>query len=146
MRRRIRNRRPAVKTRATAGLVTVAICAALLSGCGGSSKPGYCSAVSNLKSSIKALPSTDVVSGGLNALQASVSKVQTDAQAVINAAQSDFPSESSALKSSVTALTDTAKQLKSGPSTATLVQLPGEISAVVTAVTNFENATSSKCG
>jgi hypothetical protein len=46
----------------------------------GSSKPSYCSSVSNLESSIKALPSTNIVQTGPNGLETAVSKVQTDAQ------------------------------------------------------------------
>jgi hypothetical protein len=118
---------------------------ATLAACGGSSKPSYCSSVSSLESSIKALPSTNIVQTGLGGLESAVSKVQSDAQTAITAAKSDFPTETSALKSSVDTLSATAKQAVSSPSPATLVQLPAQVSAVVTAANNFQSATKSKC-
>jgi hypothetical protein len=117
----------------------------VLAACGGSSKPSYCSSVSNLESSIKALPSTNIVQTGLNGLETAVSKVQSDAQTAVNAAKSDFPTETSALESSVTTLSATVKGAVSSPSVSTIAQIPGQVSAVVTAANNFQSATKSKC-
>ena len=58
-------------------------CAGALAACGGSSKPSYCSSVSSLESSIKALPSTNIVQTGLSGLESAVAKVQSDAQTAI---------------------------------------------------------------
>ena len=134
------------KTRATAAIVAVAVlCAGTLAACGGSSKPSYCSAVSNLESSIKAIPSTNIVQTGLSGLESALSKVQSDAQTAINDAKSDFPNETSALKTSIDTLTTTVKQATSSPSAATIAQIPAQVSAVVTAANNFQSATKSKC-
>jgi hypothetical protein len=134
------------KPRGTAATVAAALlCAGALGACGGSSKPSYCSSVSNLESSIKALPSTNIVATGLNGLESAVSKVQSDAQTAINAAKSDFPNETSALKSSIDTLSTTVKQATSAPSAATIAQIPSQASAVVTAANNFQSATKSKC-
>jgi hypothetical protein len=131
------------KPRATAAIVAVAVlCAAA---CGGSSKPSYCSAVSNLESSIKAIPSTNIVQTGLSGLESALSKVQSDAQTAINEAKSDFPNETSALKTSIDTLTTTVKQATSSPTAATIAQIPAQVSAVVTAANNFQSATKSKC-
>jgi hypothetical protein len=119
--------------------------ATAIAACGGSSKPSYCSSVSTLESSIKALPSTNVIQNGVSALESAVSKVQTEAQTAVNDAKSDFPTETSALKSSVDTLSATVKKAVSSPSPATLVQLPAQVSAVVTAANNFQSATKSKC-
>lgn len=132
--------------RAALAPLALSIAVALLAGCGGSSKPSYCSAVTNLESSIKALPSTNIVQNGTSALKSAVSKVQTDANAVVSDAKNDFPSETDALKSSVNALAGTVTTLASSPTAATAAQLPGEISAVATSVKSFTSATSSKCG
>jgi hypothetical protein len=121
------------------------IAGVLLAACGGSSKPSYCSAVNDLTASIKALPSTDVIANGTNALKSAFNKVQDNANAAVNAAKSDFPNETAALKSSVDALSNTVQQATSSPSAATIAQLPGQVSAVVTAVQNFTKAASSKC-
>jgi hypothetical protein len=126
-------------------LAVLALSATALAACGGSSKPSYCSSVSNLESSIKALPSTNVVQTGLNGLESAVSKVQSDAQTAINDAKGDFPSETSALKSSVTTLSATVKGAVSSPSVSTIAQIPGQVSSVVTAANNFQSATKSNC-
>ena len=39
-------------------LALLSVTAVLVAACGGSSKPSYCSAVSSLESSIKAIPTT----------------------------------------------------------------------------------------
>ncbi len=132
--------------RKTAQTVTALVLGvAALAACGGSSKPSYCSSVSSLESSIKALPSTNIVATGLNGLESAVSKVQSDAQTAVNAAKSDFPTETSALKSSVNTLSATVKQAVASPSVSTIAQLPAQVSAVVTAANNFQSATKSKC-
>src|SRR5215475_10855210 len=86
------------------------ICAAVaLAACGGSSKPSYCSSVSNLEASIKALPSTNIVQSGVNGLKTAVAKVQSDAETAINDAKSDLPTETTDLKNSVDGLSTAVK-------------------------------------
>lgn len=132
--------------RGTAQTVAALVLSATAIGaCGGSSKPSYCSSVSNLESSIKALPSTNIVATGLNGLKSAVTKVQSDATTAINAAKSDFPSETSALKTSIDTLSRTVHGAVSSPSASTIAQIPGQVSAVVTAANNFQSATKSKC-
>lgn len=130
----------------TVALVILATGAALAA-CGGSgsSKPSYCSSLSNLEASIKALPSTDVVTGGTNAIKSALTKVQSDANAVVSSAKNDFPNETSALKSSVDALSNTVKQLATAPTPALIAQVPAQATAVANAVKGFSSATSSKC-
>jgi hypothetical protein len=133
------------KTRGTAATAVAALlCAGALGACG-SSKPSYCSAVSNLETSIKAIPSTNIVQTGLSGLESALTKVQSDAQTAINAAKGDFPNETSALKSSIDTLSTTVKGATSSPSASTLAQIPSQVSAVVTAANNFQSATKSKC-
>jgi phage-related protein len=127
-------------------LLTLSIAAALLAGCGGSSKPSYCSSVTNLENSIKALPTTDVIKNGTSAVQSALSKVENNAKAVVDAAKSDFPNETNAVKSSVDSLSNSVSQLGSSATPATIAQVGVQASAVVTAVKNLVDATSSKCG
>ncbi len=129
----------------SAVLAVALVLVAVLAGCGSSSKPAYCTNVDNLKSSVKALPNTNVVQNGLSSLETAVTKVETNAEAVVKSAKSDFPNETSALKSSVTTLTTTVKGAVASPSASTVAQIPGQVSAVVTAAKNLESATSSKC-
>jgi hypothetical protein len=116
----------------------------IVAGCG-SSKPAYCTNVDNLKSSVKALPSTNVVQNGVSSLESAVTKVKTNAEAVVSSAKSDFPNETTALKNSVDTLSTTVKHAVSSPSVSTLSQIPTQVSAVVTAAKNLESSTSSKC-
>lgn len=122
---------------AVLGLVAVA-------GCGSSSKPAYCGSRANLESSIKGL--TDLnVSSGLSGLQAQLTKIQSDANALVSSAKGDFPNETSAIKSSVNALADTIKAFPSSPSAGEIATLASQAAGAVTAVQNFYNSTNSKC-
>ena len=131
--------------RAISSLAVAVVSFALLAGCGGSSKPGYCSDRSNLESSIKGLANVDLASGGLNALQQQLQKVQSDAKALVSSAKSDFPSETGALETSVSNLSDAIKQIGSSPSPKQVAALVPDLQGVVTAVKGFANASSSKC-
>jgi hypothetical protein len=126
--------------------VPVLLCLAaapLLAACG-SSKPSYCSKVSDLQQSVKDLANVKVIQNGTSAVTNAIDKVKTNANGAIDAAKSDFPSETSALTSSVDGLATSVKQLSSAPASA-IPAIPGQIAAVTTAVTNLVNATQSKC-
>ena len=122
---------------ATAALVAAA-------GCGGNSKPGYCADRDSLQSSIKDLASLSP-SGGLSGLQSQLRTIQSDATALVASARSDFPSETSAIRTSVDALSSDVRALSSSPSPAQVASLAADASSVVSAVKAFADATSSKC-
>jgi hypothetical protein len=132
--------------RAPLSVLAVAAIAVVMTACGGSDKPAYCSSVSNFKDSVSALGQVNVGANGLSSLKTAVQKVQTSAQQVISDAKSDFPSETNALGTSISALGTTVKQL-GDPQTqkAALTQLPGQIAAVNTAYSGLQNAVKSKC-
>jgi|SRR5580704_14253380 hypothetical protein len=115
----------------------------VLTGCG-SSKPAYCTARSNLSTSIKGLTSLSV-SSGVSGLQSQVQKIQTAATSVVNSAKGDFPNETSAIKSSVDALSTAVKALPSNPSAGQIASIVPSAANVVSSVTSFTSATSSKC-
>ena len=113
-------------------------------GCGSSSKPAYCTSRANLESSIKGL--TDLkAANGLSGLQAQMTKIQSDANTLVSSAKGDFPNETSAIKSSVSALADTIKAFPSNPSPTEIATLARQAAGAVTAVQSFYNSTSSKC-
>ena len=124
-------------------LATVALAVGAV-GCGDSGKPAYCSDRSKLESDVKALPSA--VTGGVSGLKVQLQTIQDDANALVSSAKSDFPSESSAVQSSVNALVDAVDALPSSPSTSQLATIAGDATDVVTSVKRFSDATSSKCG
>lgn len=125
----------------TVAAVAVAIAA---TGCGSSSKPSYCGKLSDLQSSVKDLPSA-TTSGGVSGLRSQLATVESDARAVVDAARSDFPSETAALSGSVAQLNVSVRALPSNPSASQLAGVAANASAVVTSVKGFASATSSKC-
>ena len=137
-----RRRHPAVLA-----LLALLIAGGLLAGCGSSSKPAYCSPVSKVETAVKSLPTVnDVKKNGIGTLKSAVLQLQQNATAAVNQAKSDFSSQTTALKTSVDALSSTVNQVVGTPSRQTLAQLPAELSAVRTAAKNLQSAVSSKCG
>jgi hypothetical protein len=132
---------------AVLALLALLIGGGLLAGCGSGSKPAYCSPVSKVENAVKSLPTVDdVKKNGVGTLKSAVLQLQQNATAAVNQAKSDFSSQTTALKTSVDALSSTIKQVVSTPSLQTLAQLPAELSAVRTATKNLQTAVSSKCG
>lgn len=126
-------------------LAALAIAVAL-AGCGGSSKPSYCSKTADLKKSVQDLGSINIIQGGTSALTTALSTVESNAQAVVSSAKSDFPDQTAAINTSISALKQSAQQLSSSPTQpAVIAKVPGQISAVVSSIQDFTNATSSKC-
>jgi hypothetical protein len=127
-------------------LVLLGATAALVaaSGCGGGGKPGYCADRDQLQSSIKDLTNLSP-SDGLSGLQSKLKTIQSDATTLVDSARSDFPSETSAIRSSVDALAADARALSSSPSASQLTTLATDASNVVSSVRGFAEATSSKC-
>lgn len=121
---------------AVLGVVALAAC--------GSSKPSYCSTRTNLENSIKGLTSLSP-SSGISGLESQLKKIQTEANTLVSQAKSDFPSQTSALKSSVDALASTVKSLPENPSANQIATLSKDASDVASSVSGLVNATSSKC-
>ena len=134
------------RPRVAAALAGVALIAA--TGCGGSSKPGYCSDRSSLQKSIEGLPSaasSAVSSGDVSGLKSQLTKVQSDATSLVDSAKSDFPDQTSAVKSSVSALQTAVSALPSSPSATQVAVVATSASSVVNAVKSFDEASKSKC-
>jgi hypothetical protein len=123
-------------------LVALAVAGA---GCGGDDEASFCSDLSDLEQSVQELGDVDVVAGGTNALKSALSDVETNATATVDAAKSDFPDETSAITDSIAALKASAGKLSSSPSAAQAATAASDAAAVVTAVNEFADATSSEC-
>ena len=120
--------------------VTVAI-----AGCG-SDKPGYCSDRSELESSVRALDDGEVLrQGGVQDLRTKLQAVEADARALVSSAKGDFPSETSALETSVDGLKTAVQQLPSSPSPQEVALVAADAKAVVTSFQDFKGASNSKC-
>lgn len=142
------NRQAASPARRAIGFATLALATAtvvLLAGCG-SSKPSYCQKQSELKSSVQALGEVNVVSGGTSAVTSALQKVESSATGLVEAAKSEFPKQIEAIESSISALKTTAGELSSSPTnTSAIAKVPGEVTALGTAVSEFASASKSKC-
>jgi hypothetical protein len=133
------------RTRASSlALVTAAGVVALAACSSGSSQPGYCSDRTNLENSIKGLTSLNA-SSGVSGLKTQLSKIQTDATSLVNSAKGDFPSQTSAITSSLDALKTSVTTLSASPSAAQIATVTKDAGKLVSSVTSFMNASSSKC-
>ncbi len=124
--------------------VALAAVALVAAGCGGSSKPAYCSDVSDLQQSVTDLKSVVRLNGG-DDIALELQTVQTNANAVVSSAKADFPSQTSALQSSVSSLATTIQKLPSSLTPGQLATLVPKIDSTVTAAQDLQSATSSAC-
>jgi hypothetical protein len=141
---RKRSRRSAGRARARMPVAMVGAAALIaLAGCG-SSKPAYCSDRTNLENSIKGLTSVNL-SNGTGALKTQVKTIKSDATSLVTSAKGDFPSQTSAVKSSVDTLASAVKALPSNPSAAQTAAIAADSASVVSSVNKFVDASKSKC-
>ena len=74
-----------------------------------SSPPAYCTAATNLKTSVSNLNNVNVAKNGLSSLQTALTSVQTNAKTFASDAKSAFPSQTTALQNSVSGLENAVK-------------------------------------
>ena len=118
-----------------------------LLGCGSSSssKPSYCAQQEELKKNVKALGEVNVVQGGTSAITTALQKVESSAKGLVEAAKSEFPTQTQALNTSISELSKSVQGLSSSSSAATIAAIPAQVVAVGSAVSQLASATSSKC-
>ena len=125
-------------------LCVLAVSALLATGCG-DSKPSYCSKADQLELAVKDLSDIDL-SKGLTSVTSAASKVESSATAAVDAAKTDFPTETGRIESSVSTLKTAVDQLLRSPSAAQIATLALDIRSVVSAVNGFVSQTKKKCG
>jgi hypothetical protein len=125
-------------------LCILAVSGLLVTGCG-DSKPSYCSKADQLELAVKDLSDIDL-SKGVTSVTSATSKVETSATDAVNAAKTDFPTETGRIESSVSTLKTAVDQLPSSPSTSQIATLALDIKSVVDAVDGFVSQTKKKCG
>jgi hypothetical protein len=133
------------RTRLVLAPVALAVLVLAGAGCGGDDEPAYCSSLNDLEESVRSLGDVDVVAGGTNAVRNALSEVETSANSTVDAAKSDFPDETSAISESISNLKASAQQLADSPTAAEAGDVAVDVSAVVTSVDNFADATSGEC-
>jgi hypothetical protein len=137
-------RKRGARARLAAAALAAAVGAVAMAGCS-SGPPAYCSDRTTLENSVKGLGHPDL-SNGISSLKAQLQKVESDASALVASAKNDFPSQTSAITSSVDALKGAVTQLSSGLSAANLAAVATDAASVVSSVRSFMDATNSKCG
>ena len=125
----------------------VLVLAGLAAGCSsnGSSKPAYCTAASQLKTSVHDLGNITVNIHDLSSVNTAVSKVSSDAKTFASEAKSAYPSQTTALKNSLSALEAAIKSARGQPSLTTVAAVVSSITQVKTSAGNLQNAAAGKC-
>ena len=88
----------------------------LAAGCS-SSKPAYCTAADQLKTSVQDLGNVNVVQNGLSSLQTALTSVKTNTTTLANEAQSTFAPQITALQNSLSGLQTAAELRRRAPET-----------------------------
>jgi hypothetical protein len=137
--------RPGLRRR---GLVPAAVLvlATLAAGCSSSSsKPAYCTAASQLKTSVHNLGNVNINVHDLSSVNTAVSKVQADAKTFASEAKSAYPSQTTALQNSVFSLETAVKSAMAQPSLTTVAAVVSSVTQVKTAADNAQTAVKGKC-
>jgi hypothetical protein len=116
----------------------------LAAGCS-SSKPAYCTDASQLKTSVQDLGNVNINVHDLSSVDTAVSKVQADAEKFAADAKSAYPSQTTALKDSVSSLETAVKSAMSQPSVTTVAAVVSSVTQVKTAADNVQSAVKGTC-
>jgi outer membrane murein-binding lipoprotein Lpp len=125
-------------------LAAVLVLATLAAGCS-SSKPAYCTDADQLKTSVQDLGNVTVNVHDLSSVNTAVSKVQADAKKFARDAKSAYPSQTTALKTSLSSLQTAVKSAMAQPSVTTVAAVVPSISQVKTAASNLQTAVKGAC-
>ena len=129
----------------------VLVLSGLAAGCSGSSsgssssKPAYCTAASQLKTSVHNLANVKVATNGLSSLQTALSKVQASATTFAADAKSAYPSQTTALKNSLSSLDTAIKSAKGQPPLTAATAVVPAVTQVKTSASNLQSAVKGKC-
>ena len=135
-------------------LAAVLVLSGLAAGCSSSgstssssssSKPAYCTAASQLKTSVHNLGDVSVAKNGLSSLQTALGKVQTSATIFAADAKSAYPSQTTALKNSLSSLETAIKSAKGQPPLAAAAAVAPAVTQVKTSASNLQGAVKGKC-
>ena len=115
------------------------------SGSSSSSKPAYCTAAGQLKTSVHNLGNVSVSKNGLGSLQTALGKVQTSANTFATDAKSAYPSQTTALKNSLSSLETAIKSAKGQPPLTAAAAVVPAVTQVKTSANNLQSAVKGKC-
>jgi len=124
--------------------VLVLALSGLAAGCS-SSTPAYCSDASQLKTDVQNLGNVNINVHDLSSVDTAVSKVQADAEKFATDAKSAYPSQTTALKNSVSSLETAVKSAMSQPSVTTVAAVVSSVTQVKAAAGNVQSAVKGTC-
>ena len=124
--------------------VLVLALSGLAAGCG-SSTPAYCTDASQLKTDVQDLGNVNINVHDLSSVDTAVSTVQADAEKFATDAKSAYPSQTTALKNSVSSLETAVKSAMSQPSVTTVAAVVSSVTQVKTAAGNVQSAVKGTC-
>ena len=107
--------------------------------------PGLLHAATNLKTSVSNLGNVNVAKNGVSSLQTALSKVQTNATTFASDAKSAFPSQTTALKNSLSGLDTAIKSTKGQPPLTAATTVVPAVTQVKNSASALQSAVSGKC-
>lgn len=120
-----------------------AVAAVTLPGCG---KPEFCAKKTDFNSSVTTLTSVSLTPPDPTEISTDITNVQNAGTSMINAAKSDFPSQSTALENAVNDVVATGKTLSTTKElAATGVTLAAQLLVLNSAWNSFKTATNDAC-
>ena len=126
-------------------LVLSGLAAGCSSSSNSSSKPAYCTAASQLKTSVHDLGNITINVHDLSSVNTAVSKVQADATKLATDVKSAYPSQTTALRTSLSSLETAVKSAMAQPSLTTVAAVVSSVTQVKTAADNAQTAVKGKC-
>jgi len=122
----------------------VLVLSGLAAGCS-SSKPAYCADAANLKTSVSNLGNVDVATNGLGSLQTALNSVTSNANKFASDAKSAFPSQTTALNTSLSALATAITSAKGQPPATAAAAVAPAVRQVKNSASALESAVSGNC-
>ena len=123
---------------------TALLLSGLIAGCS-SSKPAYCSAADQLKTSVQNLGNVDVATKGLDDLKTALTSVQSSAKTFASEAKSAFAPQITALQGTLSGLETAIKAVQGQLSAAAIATVGSSVTQVKESAANLANAVSDKC-
>jgi hypothetical protein len=133
-------------TRLTALAALSLTAAALFAGCG-TSKPAYCTQVSDFHNSVSALEKQEISITNASSVLSAVDNVGTSAKALATALKGEFATQISAIEDSLSAVAKSLGEATGSLSAAkqALVGIPAQIDTLKQAASEIQQVTKSKC-
>ena len=124
--------------------VLILVLSGLAAGCS-SSKPAYCTAAANLKTSVSDLGNVNVRQNGLSSLQTALNSVQTNATTLASEAKSTFGPQITALQNAVSSLSTAIKSATGQPSVTAATAVASSVAQVKSTASSLQSAVAGKC-